>query len=84
MDDPVGQAAMAGGLELGDVLELVDDGFSQSAFAEQNFIPERAQAGLHLFFECGEELDSVRPELSEKSLGDGAAIAKEFSPQAPG
>ena len=75
---------MAGMFELTNVLELVVDGFNQSPLAEQNFILEREQAGLHLFFEFGEELDSAVPKLGEEGLGEVAALANEFAEQPAG
>ena len=70
---------MARVFELANVFELVMDGFDSHPFAEQNFIPEREQTRPHIFFEFGDELDSLVPKLREESLGNGAAIANEFA-----
>ena len=84
MDDAVSQTAMARVFELANVLELIIDGLDQGPFAEQNFIQEREHAGVHLFFEFGEELHSLVPKLREQGLGDVAAIANEFAEQTAG
>ena len=65
--------------QLANVLELVIDGLDQGALAEQNFIQEGEQARLHLFFEFGDELHSLGPELREEGLGDGAPIPHQFA-----
>ena len=65
---------MASVFELTNVFELIIDGLDQGPFAEQNFIPEWEQTRLHLFFEFGEELHSLVPELSERGLGNVAPI----------
>src|SRR5262245_3088050 len=68
--------------QLANVFELVVDGLNQSALAEQNFIQEREQAGLHLFFEFGDEWDSLIPKLSDEGLGDVAALPHQLAKQA--
>ena len=84
MDDAVGQTAMAGVLELTQVLELSMDGLDQGPFAEQTCIQEREHAGVPRLLELGEELPSWVPKLREQGLGEGAAIANEFAAQTAG
>jgi hypothetical protein len=79
VDETVGQAAMTRMFQLADVLELVIDGLDQSALAKQNFIQEWEQAGLHVFFEFGDQMHALGPELREEGLGDVAAIATQFA-----
>lgn len=69
--------------QLANVLELIIDGFDQGALTEQNFIQEREYAWLHLFFEFGDELYPLGPELREERVGNVAPISKEFPPQPP-
>ena len=73
---------MACVFQLANVLELIIDGLDQGALAEQNFIPEREQARVHLFFEFGDELYPLSPELRAEGLGDVATIPNQLAEQA--
>ena len=51
IDEEVAGAAMAGVFDLGDVFELVEDGFDNRAFTQQYFVRPQEEARFHCAFE---------------------------------
>ena len=49
-------------LNLRDVLQLVNDGFDNGAFAEQETVAQRHQSLFHIAFEFGDELNACGVE----------------------
>lgn len=57
IDAEVDRTAMTGMLDLGDVLELVDDRFNHGTLASQQLVGEPQQARLHIALGLGKQLD---------------------------
>ena len=57
MDHKIGRASVSGVLNLGDIFELVDDGFDQGSFMQQVLVCD----GQGLLFHVGSELGN-QPE----------------------
>ncbi|BAY54145.1 hypothetical protein NIES2135_09590 [Leptolyngbya boryana NIES-2135] len=53
---------MARMLNLGNVLQLVDDAFDNRAFSQHQTVIERHQSLFHVAFELGHELNASRFE----------------------
>lgn len=72
-------------LDLRDVLELVIDGFHDSAFAEQEHVVVMQQATLHVGAGEGDELHLAGlQQLRHELLTDVAFVAKELAEEASG
>lgn len=71
---------MARMFDLGDILELIVDGFDQRAFSQQNFVSHRHQFVFHILLDFSNELEVLFKKQLKQSLGDIAFIAKQFSP----
>ena len=56
MDHKMGGAAMPRMLDLGNVLELVNDALNDRSFAHQQFVREMQKMVLHVFAQSGDEL----------------------------
>jgi len=64
-------------LDLGNVLELVNDGLNQSPFARQKLIGHDHQAVLHVLAQLGNQLDlEVLPELLKERPGNITSVSK--------
>ena len=68
IDEEVDGAAMAGVLNLRNVLELVEDGFDNGAFAQQEFIRPQEEARFHPPLDRGQQ---VHAERGQELLGQG-------------
>ncbi len=53
IDEKVGAAAVAGVFNLGDILELVNDGLDNESFAYQQLVLEKDESILHVFAGSG-------------------------------
>ncbi len=72
---------MAGVLNLGNVLELVDDGPGGGSFAHQELVAQVHQAVGHVLTQQRDEVESLlKKQLSERS-GEVASVANEFAAQ---
>ena len=72
---------MAGVLNLGNVLELVDDGPGDGSFAHQELVAQVHQAVGHVLTQQRDEVESLlKKQLSERS-GEVASVANEFAAQ---
>lgn len=81
MDHKIGGAAVAGVLNLGNVLELVDDGLNDGSFAHQPLVAQVHQAVGHVLTQPRDEVESLlKKQLGERS-GDVASVANEFAAQ---
>ena len=52
---------------LGDVLELVIDGFDDRSFAKQDLVHDRHQAILHVFSQAGNQLHILFKSWSNRA-----------------
>ena len=85
IDNEIDRAAMPGMLNLGDVLELIDNAFDDGSFAQQDLVSQRDQAVLHILAQPGDQLHIEGfKQVGEQRLRDIAPIAKQFAPQALG
>jgi hypothetical protein len=82
VDHEVGNAAVSGVLDLGDVLELVIDGFDDSALAQQELVEQRQQAVLHVASDRCDQMKSLHDQLPCKLLGDVTFVAEKLAGQA--
>jgi hypothetical protein len=81
MDHKIGGVAVAGVLNLGNVLELVDDGLGDGSFARQELVAQVHQAAGHVLTQPRDEVESLlKKQLGERS-GDVASVANEFAAQ---
>ena len=60
VDEEVERAAMAGVLDLADVLELVVDGLDDRPFAQEQLVGRRQQAVAHVLAQLGDEVEALR------------------------
>jgi hypothetical protein len=83
MDEEVHRAAMAGVLDLADVLELVVDGLDERALAQGEPVGEIHQDIAHVLAQFRDEADTaVEEEALGEGLGDVALVTKEFAKEA--
>ena len=81
IDEKVGGAAVAGVFNLGDILELVNYGLDDETLAYQQLVLEKDESILHVFANRGDQLQSLREEFLEESLGKIATVANQLTPQ---
>ena len=81
MDHKIGGAAVAGVLNLGNVLELVDDGLNDGSFAHQELVAQVHQAVGHVLTQPRDEVESLLKKQLGKRNGDVASVANEFAAQ---
>ena len=74
VEHKAGNTAMARMFDLGDILELIVDGFDQRAFSQPNFVGHRHQFVFHILLDFSNELKVLFKEQIEQSLGDIAFI----------
>lgn len=72
VDHEVGDTAVAGEIDLADVLDLVVDGLDQRPLAQQQLVEQRHEAVGHVFAEPRDELQILRQQGLEQGLGDVA------------
>ena len=72
---------MAGVFNLGGILELVNDGLDDETLAYQQLVLEKDESISHVFANRCDQLQSLRVELLEESLGEIAAVANQLTPQ---
>ena len=82
IDTEIGKATMTSVFNLGNVLELVDDGFHDCSLALQEFVSHIHQPVFHIGLELGDELDALLPKLLKESLRQVAFVPKQFAKQA--
>ena len=76
---------MPGMLDLGDILQLIDDRFDDGSFSQQDLVGHEHQAVLHILAQFGDELDvEIQPQLLHQLLGDVTFVAKQLAEQAFG
>lgn len=75
-------ATMTGMFNLRDILELVDDGFNDGTFTQQQFVAQQHQLVLHVGFELGDQFNPLLPELVAQRFGEVAFVSDEFTEQA--
>lgn len=67
-------------LNLGNVLELVNDGLDYRALAGQQLVTEAHQVILHVAFGFGKEGNAISTEqLVHQALGDVASVGEDFA-----
>jgi len=81
IDQKVIDAAMAGMLDLRNVLELVIDGFNDGSFAKKQFVRQRDQAVLHVLAQRGDQLKALCEQLFKQSFGDVAPVTEQLTEQ---
>ena len=81
IDEKVGGAAVSGVFNLGDILELVNDGLDDETLAYQQLVLEKDESILHVFANRRDQLQSLSEELFEESLRKIAAVANQLTPQ---
>ena len=59
MDDEIGRTAMTRMLDLGNVLELVNDALNDRSFAHEQFIRKMHKMALHVFAQSSDEMKSL-------------------------
>src|SRR5258708_37170029 len=73
MDHKIGGAAVAGVLNLGNVLELVDDGPGGGSFAHQELVEQVHQAVGHVLTRPGDVVESFVHKKLGRQKGDVAS-----------
>ncbi len=82
VDHEVRGAAMAGVLDLADVLELIGDGLDDRSFAQEDLVRPGDQALVHVLAQLRDELEPLgHEELLRQRLGDVPPIAKQLAEQ---
>ncbi len=82
MDHEIVGTAMAGMLDLADILELIIDRFDQCPFAQEQAIGQRQKDIAHVLAQFGDEAHPVGDqELLDQGLRDVALIAEEATEQ---
>jgi hypothetical protein len=80
VDETVDRTAMTSMLNLRDVLELIDDAFNDSPFAQEQFVHPGQQAVLHVLSEFGDELHAEGVEaLFKEWLRDLTPIGDQLT-----
>ena len=64
---------------LRDIFKLIVDGFNKSSFAKHNFVCHGHKRVLHVVFNFGYELDSVREQELKQLPSDISFISTEFA-----
>lgn len=67
-------------LNLGNVLELVIDGFDDGAFAQEDFVEPRHELVEHVFAQFGDELERLGQVGLKQRLRQVAFVAEPFAP----
>jgi hypothetical protein len=80
VDETVDRRVMTRMLDLGNVFQLVDDGFNNGAFAKHQTVVQGHQALSHLVLEFGDELNPCGFEqlLGQRSF-DIAFVREDFA-----
>ena len=69
---------MARVFNLRDILELVNDGFDEGTFTEQEPIAQQHQLVLHVDFELGDQFNTLLPKLVAQRFGQIALVTEEL------
>ena len=77
----VSETAMAGMLNLRNILELVDDGFDNGALAQKNLVEVGQQFVAHVLFEFGDQVEVVFGQQVGEPLGDVPFVGKQLAPE---
>ena len=75
----VGDTPMTRMGNLRNVFELVIDGLDERPLAEQQFVSQRQKAGLHVFAQACDKLNSLSKEFVKQGLRNVALVTKEFA-----
>src|SRR6266567_2471412 len=81
MNHKIGGTTMTRMLDLRNILELVDNGFDNRSFAQQELIRQMHELVFHVFAQPSDELESLFKEQSSQGSRDIAAIPKQLAPQ---
>ena len=84
IDHEVGHTAMTGVFNLGDILELINNGFQDTAFAKQELVGQYNQPVFHFGLEASHEMETPLEQLFGQGLREVAFIAKQLAPQPAG
>jgi hypothetical protein len=80
MHQEVDGTAVAGGRDLTDILELIDDGLDEGAFAQEQLVGEGHEDVVHVIAQFGDQQEAL---LEEETLGEGlrdvAFVAKDLA-----
>ena len=80
MHQEVDRAAVTRVLDLADILELIDDGLDERAFAQEQLVGEIHEHIAHILAQLGDEPEALRKEeLLGEWRGDVALVAKKAS-----
>ena len=80
IDQEVDGTAMAGMLDLRDILELVNDGLHHRTFSQQELISQKHQHIFHIGTDACNQLHIKSAEqFVHQFFGDVASIGKQFS-----
>jgi len=78
--EKVPETTMAGMFNLGNILELVRDGFDDGTLTQEQFVQVRQQFVVHVLFEFGNELQIMGEECIKEPLGQIAFVRKQLAP----
>ena len=81
MNDKIGGTPMTRMLNLGDVLELVNDGLDDGAFAQQQLIRQVHEPIFHVLTESGDEMQPLFKKQCGQGRGNVATVPKELATQ---
>jgi len=70
---------VSGVFNLGDILELVDDGLDNERFAYQQLALEKDESISHVATNRCDQLQSLRVELLKESLGEIATVTNQLT-----
>ncbi len=83
VDEEIVGTAMAGMLDLADVLELVVDALNDRSLAQQELVGGGEDPLAHILAQLGDQQDALgREELLGERLGDVATVAKQLAEEA--
>ena len=81
MDHKIGGAVVAGVLNLGNVLELIKNGFDNGSFAHQKLVAQVHEAVGHILAQSSDEMEPLlKEQLGERSR-DVASVPNELAAQ---
>ena len=73
---------MSGVFNLGDVFELIDNGFDQGSFAQQEFVGHRQELIFHVGSQLGNQLEiKERFQLFAQLVGNIPTVGKQLAEQ---
>ena len=82
IDHKIDGAAVSCVFNLGDILELIDNGFDQRSFAQQEFVGHRQELIFHVGSQLGNQLQVEEcPQLTAELFGEVSSVGKQFTKQ---